>query len=99
MEDTQLIRIRFETISPFLDERTRRLVAAVEAEVLGRGGITRVSQETGLCREAIRLGKSELHQEPSLTGSRIRKKGGGRKRTEEKDPTLKNDLERLIDPR
>lgn len=98
MEDPQLIRIRFETISPFLDERTRRLIAAAEAEVLGRGGITRVSQETGLCREAIRLGKAELHQEPPLTGSRIRKKGGGRKRTEEKAPTLKIDLERLINP-
>jgi hypothetical protein len=39
MEDTQLIRIRFEKVSPFLDERIRRLVAAAEAEALGRGGI------------------------------------------------------------
>jgi hypothetical protein len=98
MEDTQLIRIRFEKVSPFLDERTRRLVGAAEAAALGRGGITCVSRETGLCREAIRLGLAELRQVPPLTGGRIRKQGGGRKRTEEKDLTLKSDLERLIDP-
>ena len=97
-EPSRLIRIRFEKVSPFLDERTRRLVAAAEAEAIGRGGITLVSRETGLCREAIRLGQAELQREEAVALGRIRKKGGGRKRTEQKDPTLKSDLERLIDP-
>ena len=97
-EPSRLIRIRFEKVSPFLDERTRRLVAAAEAEAIGRGGITWVSRETGLCLEAIRLGQAELHREGAVDLGRIRKKGGGRKRTEQKDPTLKGDLERLIDP-
>jgi len=97
-ELSRLLRIRFEKVAPFLDERTRRLVAAAEAEALGRGGITLVSRETGLCRETIRLGLTELHQGVPSAIERIRKPGGGRKRTEQKDPTLKSSLERLIDP-
>ena len=97
-ELSRLLRIRFEKVSPFLDERTRRLVAAAEAEALGRGGITCVSRETGLCRETIRLGLTELHQGVPPAIERVRKPGGGRKRTEQKDPMLKSSLERLIDP-
>jgi len=97
-ELSRLLRIRFEKVSPFLDERTRRLVAAAEAEALGRGGITWVSRETGLCRETIRLGLTELHQGVPPAIERVRKPGGGRKRTEQKAPMLKSSLERLIDP-
>ena len=97
-ESSRLLQIRFEKISPFLDERTRRLVAAAEAEATGRGGITLVSRKTGLCREAIRQGRAELRGEGTLAVGRIRRSGGGRKRAEQKDATLKGDLERLIDP-
>lgn len=97
-ELSRLLQIRFEKVSPFLDERTRRLVAAAEAEAIGRGGVTLVSRETGLCREAIRLGQAELRGEGTLAVGRIRRSGGGRKRAEQKDATLKSDLERLIDP-
>jgi hypothetical protein len=98
-ESNELVRMRFQKIAPFLDERMRRLMAATEAEAIGRGGITRVSRETGLCREAIRLGQAELQGDRAGMGpGRMRQVGGGRKRTEAKDPTLRSDLERLIDP-
>jgi hypothetical protein len=94
--DNAVIKKRFETLSPHLDERLRRLLAAAEAVAIGRGGITTVSRETGLCREAIRIGCQEL--EDKTISSRIRKPGAGRKRTTDRDLTLITDLERLIDP-
>jgi len=54
--DNATIKKRFEKLEPYLDERLRRLVAGAEALAIGRGGISVVSRETGLCREAIRVG-------------------------------------------
>lgn len=92
------IKKRFEKLDRYLDERLRRLVAGAEALAIGRGGISAVSRETGLCREAIRQGCQELEQQNALPQGRIRRKGAGRKRTVDRDSTLKADLERLIDP-
>jgi transposase len=92
------IKKRFEKLDQYLDERLRRLVAGAEALAIGRGGISAVSRETGLCREAIREGCQELERQDLLPEGRVRRKGAGRKRTVDQDPTLKADLERLIDP-
>ena len=91
------IKLRYEMLLPFLDERLRRIVAATEANVIGWGGISIVSRETGLCREAISLGCKEI-EHPEKVTERIRKLGGGRKRTTDKDITLKSNLEMLIEP-
>jgi len=96
--DTALIKKRFECIEPFLDERMRRLFAAAEASAIGHGGITKVSRATGISRPTIAAGLEELTA-PSLADTkRVRKAGGGRKRTIDKDPTLLQDLEGLIEP-
>jgi hypothetical protein len=92
------IKKRFEKLDQYLDERLRRLVAGAEALAIGRGGISAVSRETGLCREAIREGCQELERQDHLPEGRVRRKGAGRKRTVDQDPTLKADLEQLIDP-
>jgi hypothetical protein len=97
------IQRRFRSLSAFLDERMRRLVAAAESESIGYGGISAVARATGVSRRAITEGLKELKQPklsrqvPSLQ-SRIRRKGAGRKRTIEKDLTLLEDLDRLVDP-
>src|SRR3954449_13154745 len=92
------IKTRFEMLAPFLNERTRRLAAAAEAAAIGRGGIARVSRATGVSRRAIASGLDQLKAPDDLGASRIRRPGGGRKRTVETDATLRTDLERLIDP-
>jgi transposase len=92
------VRARFEMLAPFLNERTRRLAAAAEAAAIGRGGIARVSRATGVSRRAIASGLDQLKASDDLGASRIRRLGGGRKRTVETDATLRADLERLIDP-
>ena len=96
--DTHLIKKRFKTLEPFLDERLRRIYSATEAKVIGYGGISIVSRETGVSRRAIALGKEEIKHPPPKSSQRIRKEGGGRKRTVDQDPTLKQDLESLVEP-
>ena len=72
-----MISSRFASVSPFLDERMRRLVAASEAHVLGHGGISNAAKATGLSRKAIRKGMDELAQAPleRLPAGRIRQSG------------------------
>ncbi len=103
MIDESDIRRRFRILSAFLDERLRRLVAAAESEAVGYGGISMASRATGVSRRAIAEGAKELRQSPPVRlkqaqRPRVRRKGGGRKRTVDKDPTLAVDLERLVEP-
>src|SRR5882757_6285345 len=58
--DVDSLRSRFERMSPFLDERGRRLFAANEAISLGRGGVTAVAAATGVARSTINRGVAEL---------------------------------------
>jgi transposase len=95
--DTELIKTRFESIAPFLDERLRRIFAAAEAMAIGYGGPSIVSREIGVSRAAIALGLKELKAPERPDTQRIRKKGGGRKRATDKDPTLREDLECLLE--
>jgi hypothetical protein len=48
MPDTEVIAKKFKMLELSLDERQRRLWAATEAMALGRGGITAVSDATGI---------------------------------------------------
>src|SRR5881397_1669285 len=96
----QAIRRRFRLIEPHLDERLRRLVAAAEVAAAGAGGVSAVARATGVSRRAIRAGAQELKVRgaATLAPGRIRRPGGGRKRTIDQDPTLLTDLETLIEP-
>lgn len=100
---TQTLSAKFAPLEPFLDERTRRLWAAVEARTLGRGGIMRVAEATGLSRATIRAGLRELtpprsSHVPLEAGERLRRPGGGRRALIENDPQLLQALEQLVDP-
>jgi hypothetical protein len=96
--ETGLAR-KFEVLGRVLDERTRRLVAAAEAEALGFGGVSAVAQASGLSRGTVIRGMAELKVAPKpARGQRIRRTGAGRKRTVDQDATLKRDLESLVEP-
>ncbi len=88
---------RYRVLFRHLDERQRRLIAAADAERLGRGGVSTVARMSGLSRPTIHKGLEELHERP-LTPGRVRKAGAGRKRVEELDASILKELERLIDP-
>lgn len=92
---------RYNLIAWALDERLRRLVFAAEAKVLGHGGVTAVSESTGISRRAIHVGLKELeshHSVENVGRGRIRRPGAGRKCLTETDPTIESDLELLIEP-
>jgi len=92
------IRFRFQRLATTFDERALRLFAATEAEALGYGGISQVSRITGLARSTILRGQQELLHRPSVSPGRIRRPGGGRKKVSAIDPTVVEELERLVEP-
>lgn len=95
----QIQQEKYAAMSPHLNERSRRLYAASEAKAIGFGGKKLMSQVTGLAFETIKKGFVELENNPTetLEIKRIRKVGGGRKKNIEKDPSLKQDLEDIIE--
>lgn len=65
------------------DERTRRLLAGFLARQYGKGGITLLARITGLDRDTVARGRSELRQ-PFRSSGRIRRPGAGGQRVEKK---------------
>ena len=99
----QVIKAKYTSLEPVLDERARRLWAGAEARAIGRGGITRVAQAIGLSRVTVRAGLKELDLPitPAAgreTLRRLRRVGGGRKHLVDHDVDLLRDLEILVDP-
>jgi hypothetical protein len=73
-----------------LDEQQRRWYVALEAKKLGHGGITLLSQITGMSVDTIRRGRDELDEELSnRPADRVRLPGGGRPRVEKNSPASK----------
>jgi hypothetical protein len=84
-----------------LNERQRRLLLAVEATELGRGGVSWLSRATGAARSTIQAGMRELAGEPDedrAAAGRTRRPGGGRKPATVSDPALAAAIEALVEP-
>jgi len=94
----QLIRRKFRALRGSLNERSRRLWAATEAQALGYGGASLVARATGISRSTIIRGAREIGSKPAAAESRVRRPGGGRKSATLIDPKLSTALERLVDP-
>src|SRR5919198_256029 len=107
------IRKRYTLAAGTLDERGRRTLAASAALTAGWGGISLVARATGLSRVTIGLvaratglsrvtiglGVKELRGTVAVAApGRVRRPGGGRKKTVAKDPSVLADLERLVEP-
>ena len=89
---------KYNAISHCLNERGRRLWAAAEAESYGRGGIALVSEATGLSNKTIHKGLEELRNPEPPIDRRLRKVGGGRKKTTIKSKEVLSTLDSLVDP-
>lgn len=96
MIDETAIRLRYEALRAGLDERGRRLFAAAEARAAGFGGVTAVARATGIARSTIDRGLRDLAA--SVPTLKIRRAGGGRPPLTRMDPTLLEDLRRLLEP-
>jgi hypothetical protein len=92
MTTDSLVGQRWEVMHKALDERQRRLLVAVavEAKVLGRGGVTAVALAAGVSRTTILAGLNEIEalsrsparmaDEPATATPRTRRAGAGRKK-------------------
>jgi hypothetical protein len=87
----------FETVTPLLDERQRRLVAGAMARALGRGGPTRVSEASGLSRNTVISGMREVESGASAS-DRVRAAGAGRRFLIDEQPGLLSELDDLVEP-
>src|ERR1043166_7664819 len=100
MESIDIIKHTFAALSPFMDERMRRLWAAAEATALGRGGVTAGAAATGISRTTIARGMHE--QQRTAQGEepapRLRHPGSGRKSGVVHAGPVLRDLEALVDP-
>src|SRR3954469_12355716 len=93
------IRDRFVLLSPHLDERERRLLAATEARAVGYGGIAAVARATGIAVSTIGRGLRELRgTTDAAEATRVRRHGGGRKTLIAASPSLLGDLLALVEP-
>ena len=94
--DEDGIERRWESIGSKLDERGRRLWAAGEVQAAGYGALKVVSRIAGIPRSTINRGEEEDLDEGPLPNGRVRRKGGGGKPLSARDPTLVDDLRRLV---
>jgi hypothetical protein len=97
MVDASAIGERYAAVRPSLNERGRRLFAAAEARTAGHGGISASSRATGIARSTIGRGLKDLDNPGGLAG-KVRRPGSGRHALTVTDPTLLEDLRRLLEP-
>jgi transposase len=86
---------KYQSLFPYLDEKQRRLVAAGDTFLFGRGGISLVSRTSGLSRPTIYKGIEDLQAEHS--GGGIRKVGGGRKKIFYNNEDILKKLKELVE--
>lgn len=83
-----------------LNEFDARHYVALWAMELGWGGISKVSKLTGKSMDTIRKGILEIKTKSNSDLKdigRIRKEGGGRKKIAEKNPSVKKDIENILE--
>lgn len=77
---TEEVENLMKTMFLRLSEKDRRRYAAVEAQKLGWGGKSYISQLLGIDSRSICQGLVDLTEAQDSAAGRIRKQGGGRKR-------------------
>jgi len=97
MDKVAEVRAKYATIKKEANERFLRIWAATEAQSIGYGGVSIISEATGIARSRIIRGKKEILSGTILDGSRIRKKGAGRKSLEQIDSEIVQEILSIAD--
>ena len=89
----------FLTMPQLLDERQRRLLAASVAKGYGHGGITLVSNISGMDARTIRSGIREINNGVLVVpeNGKLRRSGAGRKPMKKLEPSLLSYIEAIIE--
>jgi transposase len=93
------IKELIDTMLPILNERQRRFFLAKQAAIIGYGGITEISNYTGVSRQTITNGIKELNEgtDNFTDTNRSRRPGGGRKNISEQYPEIEQTITGLIE--
>ncbi len=93
---TGSLRAKLEAVTPYLNERQRRILYGAEARQLGHGGIAAVARAAGVSKGCVGRGLAELDAvaEPDR---RVRRPGAGRPALADKDPGLVPALLELVE--
>lgn len=84
---------------PELNEKQQRYYAAREAKTYGFGGVARFARATGMNRDTVNQGIREIESGSTLTGERVRRPGGGRKKLADHQPKLTETVEAAANPK
>lgn len=99
MTTEKAVARRFKLLRRVLDERTTRIWAGAEALSLGRGGRELVARATGLSRTTVLWGMKDAQaKKPPADLVKVRRKGAGSKRIEERQPGILKALDALVEP-
>jgi hypothetical protein len=97
MEKKDLVRSKLEYLSSLNEVDARHYVGlwAIES---GWGGISKVNKLTGKSMDTIRKGIREIKSGTNIKKEgRLRKKGGGRKKIDYKNPAVKEKIEIILE--
>jgi hypothetical protein len=95
------IRAEYLALLPTMNERTRRLWAAVHANAFGHGGIGALARATGLSRNTVARGVRELKDPPPFDLSHVRRPKAeykGRPKATVLFPGFQSALENMLEP-
>ena len=83
-------------MTPYLNERQRRILYGAEARQLGHGGIAAVARTAGVSKGCVSRGLTELDADAEPDG-RVRRPGAGRPALADRDPGLVPALLELVE--
>jgi transposase len=96
------VQFKYDTLAGAMNEEFRRRWAGCEALAMGRGGVSAVAQATGMSRNTVLRGITEIQEHlPELAErigqGRIRRPGAGRPARTVEDASLLSDLHALLE--
>ena len=98
MESAEL-KALYDGLSTGLNERSRRQFAGAAVQAAGAHSVSFVARSLGMSRNTVMAGLKDVGAaRADVPVSRIRGKGGGRKRLTATHATLLEDLETLVEP-
>lgn len=99
-----LLKEKYDLLLPHLNEKQKRLYLASEVIALGRGGLIKIANLSKFTKVTLLRGIKELRSNITendidiTKDKRIRKKGGGRKKTTQLEKGLIEKLRELVCP-
>jgi len=97
--EEKTIKKRIGTVLPILNEKQARIYLSSEAESIGWGGKSKISELSGVSRAVIARGEQDVKEADfKVAKGAIRRPGGGRKKEVVKNSGLLEAIRQIIEP-